>query len=115
MLRRIMEDGDGIAHQDPLASTLDTVLRDGVLRAHHLLRALEIEAAAFAADLAADPLAADLHAQADRCRADLANLADLIDLLPLDPSIALTEPSDDFVAAIAARCRPEEGADDAPW
>ena len=85
------------------------MLRDGVLRAHHLLRALEIEAAAFAADLAADPLAADLHAQADRCRADL---ADLIDLLPLDPSIALTEPSD---ADVAARCRPEEASDATPW
>ena len=31
------------------------------------LRALEIEIAAFAADLAADPLDPDLHAQADRC------------------------------------------------
>ena len=91
---------------------MDALLRDGVLRAHHLLRALEIEVAAFAADLAADPLDADLHAQADRCHAEL---ADLIDLVTLDPPIALTEPSDADVAAIAARCRPEEGADDARW
>ena len=48
-----MEDGDGIAHSAPPASTMDTLLRDGVLRAHHLLRVLEIEAAAFPADLAA--------------------------------------------------------------
>ena len=46
------------------------MLRDGVLRAHHLLRALEIETAAFAADLGADPLAAELHALAARCHAD---------------------------------------------
>ena len=90
----------------------DTLLRDGILHAHHLLRALEIEVAAFAADLAADPLDADLHAQADRCHAEL---TDLIDLVTLDPPIALTEPSDADVAAIAARCRPEEGADDARW
>ena len=90
----------------------DTLLRDGILHTHHLLRALEIEVAAFAADLAADPLDADLHAQADRCHAEL---ADLIDLVTLDPPIALTEPSDADVAAIAARCRPEEGADDARW
>ena len=67
----------------------DTLLRDGILHTHHLLRALEIEVAAFAADLAADPLDADLHAQADRCHAEL---ADLIDLVTLDPPIALTEP-----------------------
>ena len=90
----------------------DTLLRNGILRAHHLLRALDIEIAAFAADLAADPLDPALHAQADRCRTELTQL---IDGLALDPPIALTEPSDADVAAIAARCRPEEGADDAPW
>ena len=89
----------------------DTVLRDGILHTHHLVRALEIEVAAFAADLAADPLDPDLHALADRCHADL---ADLIDGITLDPAIALTEPSDADVAAIAARCRPEEESEDAP-
>ena len=57
----------------------------------------------------------DLHATADRCRADLAQL---IDRIKLDPPIVLTEPSDADVAdvaAIAARCRPEEGSDDAAW
>ena len=90
----------------------DTLLRTGLLGVHHLLRALAIEVAAFAADLGADPLAAELHAQADRCRAELAAL---IDLLTLDPPVALTEPSDADVAAIAARCRPEEASDAAPW
>ena len=84
------------------------MLRDGILHTHHLVRALEIEVAAFAADLAADPLDAALHAQADRCRTELAAL---IDGITLDPPIALTEPSD---AAVAARCRPEEESEDAP-
>ena len=59
----------------------------------------------------ADParLLIDLHATADRCRADLAQL---IERIKLDPPIVLTEPSD---AAVAARCRPEEGSDDAAW
>ena len=59
----------------------------------------------------ADParLLIDLHATADRCRADLAQL---IDRIKLDPPVTLTEPSD---AAVAARCRPEEGSDDAAW
>ena len=112
VLRRAEEDLRDAGAGEPSLPAGDTVLRDGILRAHHLLRALAIEAAAFAADLAADPLAVDLHAQADRCHAELAQL---IDLLALDPPIALTEPSDADVAAIAARCRPEEGADDAPW
>ena len=62
-------------------------------------------------DWDADParLLIDLHATADRCRADLAQL---IDRIKLDPPIVLTEPSD---AAVAARCRPEEGSDDAAW
>ena len=89
----------------------DTVLRDGILHTHHLVRALAIEIAAFAADLAADPLDPALHAQADRCHADL---ADLIDGITLDPPIVLTEPSDAAVAAIAARCRPEEDSEEAP-
>ena len=112
VLRRAEEDLRAVGAGDPSLPAGDTFLRDGILRAHHLLRALEIEAAAFAADLGADPLDAGLHAQADRRRAEL---ADLIDLVTLDPPVTLTEPSDDFVAAIAARCRPEEGADDAPW
>ena len=80
--------------------------------AHHLLRALAIEVAAFAAELAADPLDAALHAQADRCRAELTAL---IDRITLDPPIVLTEPSDAAVAAIAARCRPEEDSEEASW
>ena len=111
VLRGMMEGAAGTAHPAPPAPPMDTVLRDGVLRAHHLLRALEIEVAAFAADLAADPLDPALHAQADRCRTELAAL---IDLLALDPAIVLTEPSDADVAAIAARCRPEEESEDAP-
>ena len=90
---------------------MDALLRDGVRNVHHLLRALAIEVAAFAAELAADPLDADLHAQADRCRAELTQL---IDGITLDPPIVLTEPSDADVAAIAARCRPEEESEDAP-
>ena len=105
VLRRAEEDlGD--------AGAGDTVLRPGLLGVHHLLRALAIEVATFAPDLGADPLAAELHACADRRRAELAAL---IDVVKLDPPVALTEPSDEYVAGIAARCRPEEGADAAPW
>ena len=99
----MMEGVAGTAHPAPPAPTIDTVLRDGVRDAHHLLRALEIEVAAFAAELAADPLDAALHAQADRCRAELTQL---IDRITLDPPIVLTEPSDAAVAAIAARAAP---------
>ena len=49
---------------------------------------------------------------ADRRREELAAL---IDGITLDPPVTLIEPSDDFVAAIAARCRPEEGADEVSW
>ena len=94
---------------------MDAMLRDGVRNAHHLLRALEIEVAGFAAELAADPLDAELHAQADRCRTELAAL---IDRITLAPPIVLTEPSDAAVAAVAAivaRCRPEEDLEEASW
>ena len=110
-LRFLMQDMESTAQPQRLCPPMDALLRDGVLHAHHLVRALEIEVAAFAADLTADPLDAALHAQADRCHADL---ADLIDRVTLDPAIALTEPSDADVAAIAARCRPEEESEDAP-
>ena len=109
----MMEGVAGTAHPAPPAPTIDTVLRAGVLELHHLLRALEIEVAACAAALGADPLDPALQAIADRCRARLRPLPDLPGLD--DPPIALTEPSDDDVAAIAARCRPEEGSDDAAW
>ena len=105
VLRRAEEDlGD--------AGAGDTLLRPGLLGVHHLLRALAIEVATFAADLAADPLPAELHTLADRRRAELAAL---IDLVKLDPPVVLTEPSDEYVAAIAARCRPEEVSGDASW
>ena len=112
VLRGMMEGVAGTAHPAPPAPTIDTELRDGVRDAHHLLRALAIEVAAFAAELAADPLDAALHAQADRCRAELTAL---IDRITLDPPIVLTEPSDATVAAIAARCRPEEDSEEASW
>ena len=110
-LRFLMQDMESTAQPERPCPPMDALLRDGVLRAHHLRRALDIEVAAFAAELAADPLDPDLHAQADRCRTELAAL---IDLLALDPPIVLTEPSDEYVAAIAARCRPEEESEDAP-
>ena len=111
-LRFLMHDLESTAQLERPCPPMDALLRDGVRNAHHLLRALAIEVAAFAADLAADPLEADLHAQADRCHEEL---ADLIDLVTLDPPIALTEPSDAAVAAIAARCRPEEDSKEARW
>ena len=111
VLRGMMEDAAGTAHPAP-PPPMDALLRDGVLRAHHLLRALAIEVAAFAAELAADPLDAALHALADHCRTDLAAL---IDRITLDPPIVLTEPSDAAIAAIAARCRPEEDSEEASW
>ena len=111
-LRGLAAGAGGAGGREPLRPILDARLRAGVLELHHLLRALEIEVAAFAAALGADPLDPALQAIADRCRARLRPLPDL----PwLDPPIALTEPSDDDVAAIAARCRPEEGSDDAAW
>ena len=112
VLRGMMEGVAGTAHPAPSEPTIDTALRDGVRDAHHLLRALAIEVAAFAAELDADPLDAALHAQADRCRT---KLAALIDQITLDPPIVLTEPSDATVAAVAARCRPEEDSEEASW
>ena len=117
LLRREVETARGAGAGGP-ASPPEALLRTGVLRAHHLLRALAIEAAAFAAEFDADPLPPDLRAHADRCRVDLARLIDRISgdsLILLHPPIELTEPSEDDVAAIAARCRPEEGSDDAAW
>ena len=52
-----------------------------------------------AADLGADPLTPNLHAFAERQRTDLTAL---IDGINVDPSITLTEPTDDFVATLAA-------------
>ena len=111
-LRGLAAGVDGAGGREPLRPILDARLRAGVPELHHLLRALEIEVAACAAALGADPLDPALQAIADRCRA---RLRPLPDLPGLDPPIALTEPSDDVVAAIAARCRPEEGSDDAAW
>ena len=111
-LRGLAAGVDGAGGREPLLPILDARLRAGVLELHHLLRALEIEVAACAAALGADPLDPALQAIADRCRARLRALPDLPGL---DPPIALTEPSDDDVAAFAARCRPEEGSDDAAW
>ena len=103
---------DGAGGREPLLPILDARLRAGVPELHHRLRALAIEVAACAAALGADPLDPALQTIADRCRA---RLRPLPDLPGLDPPIALTEPSDAEVAAFAARCRPEEGSDDAAW
>ena len=117
-LRRLAAGGDGAGGREPLLPILDARLRAGVLELHHLLRALEIEVAACAAALGADPLDPALRAHADRCRADLTTFIDGISgdsLILLHPPIELTEPSEEYVAAVAARCRPEEGSDDAAW
>ncbi len=111
-LRFLMTDMESTAPPERPYPPMDALLRDGVRNAHHLLRALAIEVAAFAAELNADPLDAALHAQADRCRT---KLAALIDQITLDPPIVLTEPSDATVAAVAARCRPEEDSEEASW
>ena len=103
VLRRAEENLRNAGAGEPSLPAGDTVLRTDILGVHHRLRALEIEVAAFAADL---------RACADRRRAELAAL---IEGLALDPPVTLTEPSDADVAAIAARCRPEEGPDDARW
>ena len=92
--------------------TMEGVLRDRILDAHHLLRALEIETAAFTAEIGIDPLGPGLHAVGDDQRAILAAC---IETIALDPPIVLTEPSDEYVAAIAARCRPEETEDTVSW
>lgn len=55
-------------------------LRDRILAAHHLLRALAIEAAAFAAEFGSDPRGPDLQAAADRWRTDLTACIETIDL-----------------------------------
>ena len=96
----------------------EALLRAGILHGHHLLRALAIEAAAFTAELDVDPLPPELRAQADRCRTDLAALLEAISgdpMIILRPPIELTEPPEEYVAAIAASCRPEEEAEDAAW
>ena len=69
---------------------LETVLRDRILAAHRLLRALAIEAAAFAAEFGSDPRGPDFQAAADRRRVGLTTCIKTIDL---DPPVALTEPS----------------------
>ena len=115
VLRREIEAARGAGGP---SSPPEALLRAGVRNAHHLLRALAIEAAACAAAFDADPLPPDLRAHADRCRVDLARLIDRISgdpLILLHPPIALTEPSDAEVAAIAARCRPEEESEGASW
>ena len=117
VLRREVEAARGAGAGGP-ASPPEALLRAGVRNAHHLLRALAIEVAAFAAAFDADPLPPDLRAHADRCRVDLAQLIDRISgdsLILLHPPIALTEPSEEYVAVIAASCRPEEGAEEASW
>ena len=111
-LRFLMTDLESTAPPEQPCPPMDALLRDGFRNAHHLLRALAIEVAAFAAELDADPLDAALHAQADHCRT---KLAVLIDGITLDPPIVLTEPSDATVAAVAARCRPEEDSEEASW
>ena len=115
VVRAVADDLRGIAVTDEATGegdrpvpTMEGVLRDRILDAHHLLRALAIEAAAFAAEIGVDPLGPDLHAVGDFQRTILAAC---IETIALDPPVVLTEPSDAYVAAIAARCRPAEEAD----
>ena len=111
-LRRSMVTGEGTSEGDRPVPTMECVLHDRLCDAHHLLRALEIEAAAFAAELGADPRGPGLHAVANDQRTVLAACIETIDL---DPPVILTEPSDEYVAAIAARCRPEEDTEADSW
>ena len=106
-LRAAAVGADTAGAGDPPRPTMDALLRDGILAVHQLLRALAIEAEAFAAALGADPLTPELQALADRQRAALTACIETVDL---DPPVALTEPSDAYLAAIAACCRPEEEA-----
>ena len=55
-LRGLAAGVDGAGGREPLLPILDARLRAGVPELHHLLRALEIEVAACAAALGADPL-----------------------------------------------------------
>ena len=113
LLRREVKAARGAGAGGP-SSPPEALLRTGVRNAHHLLRALAIEDAACAAAFDADPLPPDLRAHADRCRVDLARLIDRINgdsLILLHPPIELTDPSEEYVAVIAAICRPEEGAE----
>lgn len=106
-LRSIAATDEDTSEDDRPVPTMEAVLRDRIRDAHHLLRALTIEAAAFAAELGADPLTPELQALSDRQRTDLTAC---IATIALDPPVALTEPSDAYVAAIAACCRPGEDA-----
>ena len=90
----------------------DAPLRIAILDVHHFLRALAIEVEQCTAEIGADPLHPERRAEADRLRAELTTL---LDRLPLDPPMTLTEPSDEVVALMAAHCRPVEGSGDAPW
>ena len=100
-----VESGGG----DP-ALAIGAQLRDGIGTVHHLLRAVEIEGAAFAAELGADPLTSELQALIARQRTALTAC---IEEIALDPPVTLTEPSAEFVAALAAPCRSEE--EDVSW
>ena len=111
-LRRSPITGEGTVEGDWPVPTMEGVLRDRLGDTHHLLRALEIEAAAFAAELGADPRSPGLHAEANDQRT---LLTACIETIALDPPVVLTEPSDEYVAAIAARCRPEEDAAADSW
>lgn len=101
----ILVTGEATSGGERPVPALERVLRDRILAAHHLLRALAIETATFATELGADPLGPDLHAMADRRRTELTAC---IETIALDPPVVLTEPSEAYVAAIAVRCRPEE-------
>lgn len=111
VLRGAAEAACGAGGGEPTSQVPNTMVREGVLRAHHLLRALKIEATAFASELDADPLDPELRTLAASRRAELEAF---IDLIELEPPVVLTEPSDEFVTLIAARCWPEEKPDDAP-
>ena len=111
-LRDLAVTGEATSEGDRPVPSMEDVLRDRTLDAHHLLRALAIEAAAFAAEVGVDPLGPGLHAVGDDQHAILAAC---IETLALDPPIVLTEPSDAYIAAIAARCRPDDEAEADSW
>ena len=109
-LRNLGDPLSAVGWGNPLFSA-EAPLRTAILGAHHLLRALEMEVSVFEAAIGTDPLPAELRTLAARRRAEL---EELIDRLPLDPPMELTEPPEEVITLMAAHCRPEESPDDTP-
>ncbi len=111
-LRGMAVPGDTGDTGEPQLPPLEDLLRDGIRAAHHLLRALAIEGEVVATVFGADPLTPALHALA---AAQRAAFTAFVAEIALDPPVTLAEPSEEYVAAIAARCRPEEAEDSLTW